>query len=208
MRKIYFYSFLSVILYSANAKAQLFDNTVYNRKSLYAEVYGTGLGATLNYEYLFNDNVVKKGIRGGAGYFANFLEENSPNIISGNLEYVSFGGARDHHLEWGLGLAYQYKYYKKVYQIENAVVTGTDTTIFYESHDYKYTRTGPAVVPRIGYRYESPDGGMVLRIAYTPLIYLINKEKEFLDGSNFSTNSIPFATKFAWGGVSIGFSFY
>jgi hypothetical protein len=63
-------------------------------------------------------------------------------------------------------------------------------------------------VPRIGYRYQTPDGGLVLRIAYTPLLYFINTEKEFYDGTLLSKTSIPFQTKMAWGGISIGFSFY
>lgn len=208
MSKIFCHTFILLTFFCIKSNAQLFDNVVYNRKAVYVEVYGTGIGATLNYEYLFKDNVVKTGIRGGAGYFSNFVEENSPNILSANLEYVSFGGARNHHLEWGLGLVYQYKFYKSVFQTPKTTIVGSDTIIYFESHDYKYQRTGPAVVPRIGYRYESPDGGLVVRVGYTPLLYLINKEKEFIDGTNYSTTSIPFATKFAWGGVSIGFSFY
>lgn len=201
-----------VLLFQFEVFGQFFDNVVYNRKALYGEIYGNGLGASVNYEYLFHDHTVKQGIRGGPGFFVNFLAPNSPTIISGNIEYISFAGARNHHLEWGLGLSYQYKYYRQNYQTTSYLVTvngsSTDTTTYYTDHTYKYQRTGPAIVPRIGYRYESPDGGLIVRIGYTPLIYLFNSEKEFIDGTKISSKLTTFGTNFAWGGLSIGFSFY
>ncbi|MCD6068533.1 MAG: hypothetical protein K0S33_3359 [Bacteroidetes bacterium] len=193
---------------ACHSYSQLFDNTVYNRKSAYAELFGTGLGATVNFEYLFKDYGMKQGIRGGPGYFVNFLEDNSPTIISGNIEYLSFAGARNHHIEWGLGASYQYKYYKKTFQTPVYYIENSDTTILYTDHDYKYQRTGPAIVPRLGYRYENEDGGLVVRVAWTPIIYILNSEKEFIDGNRTSKTAIPFSTKLGWGGISIGFSFY
>jgi hypothetical protein len=188
--------------------AQFFDNVVYNRKAVYAELFANSLGASINYEYLYKDNGIKNGSRYGAGYFVNFLEKNSPTIISANAEHISFAGSRYHHVEWGIGASFQYKYYKKNYQTVEYYINNTDTLARYTDHQYKYQRIGPAIVPRIGYRYESPDGGLLVRVAYTPLIYILNTEKEFTDGTRTSRNFIPFATKFAWGGISVGLSFY
>lgn len=199
---------LFLCLLSSGAYSQFFDNIVYNRKSVYAEVFGTGLGASVNYEYLFKDYGMKQGVRGGPGFFINFLEENSPTIISANAEYISFAGARNHHLEWGVGAAFQYKYFKRTDQSVSYYIVNSDTTAFYTDHNYMYKRTGPVIVPRIGYRYESPDGGLVVRVAYTPLLYILNREKETYDGQTISSKTLPFSTKFTWGGVSIGFSFY
>jgi hypothetical protein len=201
-------SILFVLAAHVSYCQQMFNNTVYNRKAVYAEVFGTGLGATLNYEYLLQDNFVKKGFRLGGGYFVNFLEDHSPRIISGNVEYVSFAGTLKHHLEWGLGATYQYKYYKETVQSIAYYVTNSDTVGVYTDHDYKFKRTGPAIVPRIGYRYEDPDGGLVIRVAWTPALYLMNSEKEYYDGAQISKKFIPFSTKLGWAGVSIGFSFY
>ncbi|MDP2384926.1 MAG: hypothetical protein Q8M29_01020 [Bacteroidota bacterium] len=207
MKKIFF-SILFIQLLCISAKAQFFGNVVYNRKAVYAEIYGNSLGAALNYEYLYRDHGLKQGLRFGSGYFVDFLGKNSPTIISGNIEYIAFTGAREHHIEWGIGATYHYKYYKQTYQSVNYFILGSDTTRTYTDHIYKFQRTGPAILPRIGYRYESPDGGLVVRVGYTPVIYLLNKEKEFYDGTETTKTSIPFSTKFAWGGVSIGFSFY
>lgn len=199
---------LFIQLLCVSATAQFFSNVVYGRKAVYGEVLGNSLGASLNYEYLYRDQGVKQGVRFGAGYFVNFFENNSPTVISGNVEYLAFSGARQHHIEWGIGATYHYKYYKQNYQTVNYYVSSGDTIRTYTDHDYKFQRTGPAIIPRIGYRYESPDGGFIVRVGYTPVIYLLNKEKEFWDGTETSKTSIPFATKFAWGGVCIGFSFF
>jgi hypothetical protein len=199
----------AMLLFAAHSSyCQLFNNTVYNRKAVYAEVYGTGLGATLNYEYLYQDYGAKKGIRAGAGYFVNFFENHTPTIISANLEYVSFAGTMKHHLEWGLGATYQYKYYKETVQSVTYYISGSDTVGVYTDHDFKFKRTGPAVVPRLGYRYEDPDGGLVIRIAWTPVLYLMNSEKTYYDGAQIDKKFIPFSTRLGWGGISIGYSFY
>lgn len=195
-------------LISFSSKAQFFTNTVFNRKAAYIELFGTGIGATANYEYLYKDNGIKQGIKGGAGYFADLFDANNPRIVSGNIEYVTFAGSRQHQIEAGLGLAFQYKYYQKNWQSPTYYISNSDTLTTYTDHQYKFRRVGPAVVPRIGYRYQTPDGGLVLRVAYTPLLYFINTEKEFYDGTLLSKKSIPFQTKMAWGGISIGFSFY
>lgn len=195
-------------LISFSGKAQFFTNTVFNRKAAYIEVFGTGIGATANYEYLYKDNGIKQGIKGGAGYFADLFDANQPRILSGNIEYITFAGSRQHQIEAGLGLTFQYKYYQKNWQSPTYYISNSDTLTTYTDHQYKFRRVGPAIVPRIGYRYQTPDGGLVLRIAYTPLLYFINTEKEFYDGALLSKTSIPFQTKMAWGGISIGFSFY
>jgi len=204
-------SILSIALFgliSFSSKAQFFTNTVFNRKAAYIEVFGTGIGATANYEYLFKDQGIKQGIKFGAGYSADLFDENNPRIVSGNLEYITFAGSRQHQIEAGLGLTFQYKYYSKISQEKVYYITNSDALTTYKDHTYKFRRVGPAIVPRIGYRYQTPDGGLVLRIAYTPLLYFINTEKEFYDGALLTKKSIPFQTKMAWGGISIGFSFY
>lgn len=205
-KSLLFLIILGVIGFSC--KAQFFTNTVFNRKAAYVEVFGTGIGATLNYEYLRKDFWFKHGIKGGAGYSADLFDANQPRIVSANMEYISFAGSRQHQIEAGLGLAFQYKYYQKNWQTPTYYISNSDTLTTYTDHDYKFRRVGPAIVPRIGYRYETPDGGLVLRLAYTPLLYFLNTEKEFYDGKETSKTSIPFQTKMAWGGISIGFSFY
>lgn len=208
MRIVSIFIIVLFTIISFSAKGQFFTNTVFNRKATYVELFGTGIGATLNYEYLHVDQGFKKGIRGGAGYFTDLFDKNNSKIISGNFEYLTFTGSQKHQIEAGLGLTFQYKYYNKNSQEKVYYISNADTVTTYVDHQYKFRRVGPAIVPRIGYRYQTPDGGLVLRIAYTPLLYFINTEKEFYDGAVMSKKSIPFQTKMAWGGISIGFSFY
>lgn len=200
--------FALFITFSIPGVAQFYTNEVFNRKAVYAEVFGTGIGATINYEYLYKDHGLKQGIRGGAGYFADLFDKNNPKIISGNIEYVSFIGPGKHQFEAGLGLAFQHKYYTRTLQEKVTTIVNSDTLFSYIDHNYKFTRTGPAIVPRIGYRYQAPDGGFVLRLAYTPLLYFLNSEKEYYDGTLYKKTAISFQTKLMWGGVSVGVSFY
>jgi len=46
-------------LLSFSGKAQFFTNAVFNRKAMYVAVFGTAIGANLNYEYLHADHGIK-----------------------------------------------------------------------------------------------------------------------------------------------------
>jgi hypothetical protein len=187
-----------------------FRNLVYNRKSVYLEVMGNGKYYSVNYEWLFHDYGIKHGVRGGAGVFPNFLNVNRPLCITGLAEYVGFWLSRYHHIEWGAGLTYRYESYTKTSTETGVTVTGApayDTVAYTTTHTLNSKLTGPIVVGRLGYRYQDPNGGLLIRAGWTPMFYLMNKEKLTYDGITTVT-AMPFSMSFMSFGVSIGYNFW
>lgn len=194
--------FLVCLSVESKAQRYFFSNHVFNRKAVYLEGLGTGGFYSINYEYLFHDYGLKQGFRGGPSFFINFLDANKPKVFTGNLEYVAFGFGGVHHLEFGVGMQYCFQTYKTEVPYYSA------DTVLIGYHTYKYNSSGPSLVPRIGYRYQDPDGGFVIRVGYTPLFSFLGRSKTYMEGTLISKEKIPFSTKFLWGGISIGLSFY
>ncbi len=202
---------VALLTCSLSAFSQIyFRNIVYNRKSVYLEVMGNGRYYSVNYEWLFHDYGMKQGIRGGAGVFPNFLNANRPLCVNGLVEYVGFWLSRYHHIEWGAGLTYRYETYSRSETVTGVTITPApsyDTIPYSITHTLKSTTTGPIVVGRLGYRYQDPNGGLMIRAGWTPLFYFMNKEKLTYDESTTVTR-MPFKMSFISFGVSVGYNFW
>jgi hypothetical protein len=186
-----------------------FRNLVYSRKSLYVELLGNGKYYSLNYEWLFKDFGIKQGIRGGPCVFVNFFNPNKPLCITANIEYVAFWLHRYHHIEWGAGATFRYETYSKTSQSYSyTIVPPQDTLVSLISHSIKTTTMGPVFVGRIGYRYQDPNGGLILRVGWTPMFYILNSTKTYYDNQLIATSKAPFSTKFLYFGASIGWNFF
>lgn len=202
--------FLGVIFGVNSSIAQVyFRNLVYNPHSAYLEVMGNGRYYSANYEYLFRDNFIKQGIRGGIGVFPNFFDGNKPWCISGVAEYTGFWLSRNHHIEWGAGMTYRYdSYTKKSTEKKYQIVPPTDTIPIVVNHTLKSRTTGPIITGRIGYRYQNPDGGLIVRIGWTPLFYVLNKEKLMYDDVQISKTRLPFSNRIMNFGLSVGWNWW
>ena len=186
-----------------------FRNMVYNRNTAYVEIMGNGKYWTANYEYLFKDFGVKQGIRVGAGAFPNFFDVNKPLCITGTAEYISFWFSKYHHVEWGGGLTYRYeKYSRDIPEKKYSIIPPSDTIPVLINHQYTSVTTGPIITGRIGYRYQDPDGGLVIRAGWTPLFFLMNKEKITFDEITISNNILPFSMRLMYFGVSVGWNWF
>jgi hypothetical protein len=125
---------------------------------IFAEVLGSGLLYSVNYERLIDQWNI--GLRAGASYFTY---EVSSYGKSGNLVLVSFPivasyyfGWRSHHLQLGLGATILY----------TGVATDSEGTKF----DSERSGVGWAVNGVVGYRYMPRDGGISFGVGFTPLI--------------------------------------
>lgn len=188
-----------------------FRNLVYNRKSVYLEVMGNGKYYSANYEWLFKDYGAKMGVRGGAGVFPNFLNPNKPICVTGLAEYVGFWLSRYHHIEWGAGVTYRYESYKKITTSTNYYITdppASDTLPYIETHTLSSKTLGPIIVGRLGYRYQDPNGGLMIRAGWTPMVYILNSEKQTYDGIPLPKIKMPMRMSFLYFGVSVGYNFW
>jgi hypothetical protein len=204
---------LTAIFIVAGLKALIsqiyFNNMVYNRNTAYVEIMGGGRYWTANYEYLFKDFGVKQGARIGVGAFPNFLNVNRPLCFTAHAEYVNFWFSKYHHIEWGAGISYRYECYKKdIIEKSYSRISPTDSVLVIINHEYKSVTTGPILTGRLGYRYQDPDGGLVVRVGWTPLFFFMNREKVTFDGNQVSASILPFSTRLMYFGFSVGWNWF
>jgi hypothetical protein len=125
---------------------------------VFAEVLGSGLLYSLNYERIFDSLHV--GIRGGASYFSYPVSDYGK---SGNLKLLTipvvasyYLGMPKHKLQLGLGATFLY--------------TGVSSDSTGTKFESDRSGAGIAVTAIIGYRYLPPAGGFTFGVAFTPLL--------------------------------------
>jgi hypothetical protein len=128
------------------------------RNLVFAELFGSGLLYSVNYERVFEPWHV--GLRGGASYFTYAV---SSYGRSGNLVLASFPMLasyyvpwRSHNLQLGLGATVLY----------TGVATDSQGTAFESDR----SGLGVAASGLLGYRYLPRDGGVSFGVAFTPMV--------------------------------------
>lgn len=128
---------------------------------LYAEGGGAGVGGSINYEYIFAQHEHIR-FSGRIGLGLAPFETSNITAVSLPIGLIGMIGKRNHHLELGW----------------------VHTSIF--------DQTGASMIGVLstGYRFQRPQGGLFVRVAYTPYI------------ANYN-----FKRYGHWGGVSVGYAF-
>lgn len=136
----------------------------------YFEAGGNGDTYSVNLERLFLQQAeLKVGLRVGIGSNLFFLPEEDTTYPIVPVEAVGLMGRREKHFEFGLGYTRRF----------------TDNPELL--HDMYFGR--------LGFRYQPPEGGLVVRVALTPFIS---------SESNVRTPGLALVPRF---GLSIGHSF-
>jgi len=163
------FSFLAMITITAFSQ-QVDDKSFQNKNSFLFELGGNGFAYSFNYErIIINGNNFKTAAQIGIAYYppsTGMRDIWFPICIN---ELYSFGS---HHIEGGLGYA---------------IIR--EATRDAENNPDEWFWTG-VFTGRIGYRYQKPDGRLVLRAGFTPFM-------EHGTAHEFHP----------WGGVSVGYSF-
>ncbi|MHA7130252.1 hypothetical protein [Algoriphagus namhaensis] len=166
-------------------KAENSTQIVKAKHAIFGELGGTSTGYAINYSYIFYQ---KRKLKFAAGVgFSLRHQEQDVRIASGFLipsfstEITALWGKSKGHLELGTGfVAYRSKQF-----------------IFYEDFPGNIRERvywGKTIAPRIGYRYQKPDGGLFFRAAYTPWVRFKN-----LEGDGERVNFLAFGI-----GLSLG----
>ncbi len=149
---------------------------------VFVELAGNAGFYSVNFEHMLNPDM---GVRVGASYMSVTATASSgPNMSSASATIAAapvmfdYLGIRSgaHALELGAGI-------DLMYFGAGASISGSGSAMA-----SGFTPVGTAT---IGYRYASPDGGMVFRAGYTPLIFVTGDNKQV----------------FHWGGISAGYRF-
>lgn len=158
------------------------------KHAIYGELGGTSTGYAINYGFIFHQKERLK-FAAGAGFFMRYQDEDV-RISSGFLrpsfstEISALWGKSKGHLEFGTGFV---AYRSKQFIFDENFPRNIRVRQYW----------GKIIVPRIGYRYQKPDGGLFFRAAYTPWIRFKN-----LEGDEEKVNFNPFGI-----GLSLGWSF-
>jgi|GEM_PF-472640 len=160
------------------------------KNSIYGELGGTSYGYAINYGFIFHQKERLK-YSASAGFSMRYQKFFEP-IISGFLipsfstEITALWGKSKGHLEFGAGfVAYRNKEFI------------FDQGIPFPDNIREEPYWGKIIVPRIGYRFQKPEGGLFFRAAYTPWIVFENFEV-----AEYKVDFQPFGI-----GLSLGWSF-
>ena len=168
MKKFIFFSILSVlVLRTACAFTGDNDNLFSKRNAVYLGLFGNSFFYPhISYDRILYAKENFQWVVGSGFWVAGGNFDKSRDLILSPQSSFMLG--RKHHLEAGLG------YSLALYNLSDSQ----------DNNDY-------AIMMRIGYRYQKPDGGFFFRTGFTPSL----------------RNSIFSAQFFPWAGISIGGSF-
>lgn len=176
------YRFL--LLFALLCSSVLAQTLPYPRQSVFVEAGGNGLGYSLNYERSLNRSLA---VRLG-GSWLRLTEQGSrkrqalvtvPVMISYLLQF----GASAHHAEFGAGISLLYA---------TGDLTENDRT----------TDLFPNLTGTVGYRYQHPAGGLLLKVGFTPFLGM----RTLTDNGGFAF--APLGSRLQpWGGIGIGYGF-
>ena len=162
---------------------------IFTAKNLmFAEFLGNSGAYALNYGRIFFQKERLK-ISANAGFSLLYKSEDEP-LHSGYLvpafipEISAFFGKSKHHLEFGIGFNAARQ---KNYSFDEDFPNNIKEQVYWSK----------SIIPRIGYRYQKPEGGLFFRAGYTPSISF-----ESLDDTAEKVDFIPLGA-----GISLGFSF-
>lgn len=184
--------FILILAFSLQSFAQQKStNFPIERNTIYAEAFGQGFCYSLNYDRLFNvDKKVFNSFTVGMTYAPKKLEFGDGSYFGIPVSYNWLFGEKSHHLELGVGFTGM---------LVNSRYNNNSSTF------YTY------LTPKIGYRFQRPQGGLFLKVTATPMIDLVSFRKQ--EGGPIRLNS-AFSDvaglgyrAFPWPGFSIGYTF-
>ena len=159
-------SFLTLLSYSQNSESNKFNF----KNSVQLDAGGHGFVYSVNYErIILNGNRFKTAAQAGMAYYPPKTGLRDVWVPLGINEIFSFS---KHHIEIGIGHVI---FYESTRDLDNNAT----------SWDWDRMFTG-----RIGYRFQSPDGHLILRAGFTPFL-------EYRETNEFHPS----------GGISVGYSF-
>ena len=145
-----------------------------SKNSIYLEVFGIAGLYSVNYDRIIK--ITERSLLAGRIGVSYYNDNNSKTeYLIFPLELTTLRRKnKRHHLEYGFGVV--------LFLVD-------------DSYSEQYAFIMGSL--RLGYRYQKPEGGLLFRIGFTPIIPIAVLQP----GSEFDQKIVP------WGGISIGYSF-
>lgn len=134
-----------LFLLSLGARAQTYRDTFRARHAVYAELGGNGDLLSANYDRIvYQKPMVKAALRIGLGSNTFFLAEESGVYPIIPVEALGLIGRFEKHFEFGLGYTHRFTTNPELLQ-----------NLYFG---------------RLGFRYQRPSGGLLVRVGFTPFL--------------------------------------
>jgi hypothetical protein len=210
MKKLLFITLLMSI-YASVYTQEIKKPAAMQRNSIYFEAFSQGLYNSLSYDRLFSlDKKVKTSFSAGI----TLIPHPDLFVVGTPVSFNFIFFQKSHHLELGLGFTPLFIRFGNIYANEWYLdESGTLQENYFTGHSndiYNY------FTPKIGYRYQKPEGGLFLRATFTPPLAGINLFGDTKGGmtntsNNYRTeyfqNAAFYSGKvFPWAGISIGWT--
>lgn len=162
------------------------------RNTIYAEAFGQGFCWSLNYDRLFN------------------TEKRFMNSLTAGLVYVPQNMGFGDGIYYGIPVSYNWLLGKKSHHLELGIGL---TSLLVNPNSNKNSSFYVYLTPKIGYRFQRPQGGLFFRATLTPMLDLLSVSTSKLGNGKqrgYSTLSnvagLGYAA-FPWPGLSLGYTF-
>lgn len=186
----------------------------FKRNTLYFEAFGQGMYNAFSYDRLYRiDKKIKTSITVGL----TVIPSGELFVLATPVAYNFLLGQKSHHLEFGIGITPMYIREGKITVTRGYTdVNNVRQEENFIGHDNNYF---VYVTPKLGYRFQKPEGGMFYRVTLTPPTSGISYWGPMKGGSNdalykefshmqyFKSAAMWDGYKiFPWGGISIGWT--
>jgi hypothetical protein len=181
------------------------------RNTVYFEFFGQGLYDSFTFDRLLH---TERKIRHSFSLGLTIVPSPELMVWALPVSYNFIFGQKNHHLELGFGFTPMYIKLNKI-QASEAFYdnpSGIQTTVDYIGYRREFYSF---FTPKIGYRFQKPEGGLFMRVTFTPPVAGINRIGDTKGGSQdynwayteYFTSAAFFGYRaFPWAGVSIGYT--
>ncbi len=207
---LFFLAFLFCTL-SAESQDTLVLNRPMARNTVYLEVFGQGLFNSLSYDrILFPEFRVKHSATIGLTFIPpiSYMQ-----VVAVPVSYNFIFGQRNHHLELGLGFTPMI--FKEIGIQSSFYVEDQQGNQVLKNEKFDNVNLFFYLTPKIGYRFQKPEGGFFFRATLTPPVAGINiwnysstSSYQRAPYNEFFTNAAFFGSRiYPWAGLSFGYTF-
>jgi hypothetical protein len=167
-------------------------NSKNKKNSIYAEAFGQGFCWSLNYDRILKtESIIQNSFSVGLVNVPKVIGFGDGVYYGIPISYNLLFGKKNHHFELGLGL--------------------TNMLVFPEMNN-GLSKYYLCLTPKVGYRFQKPNGGLFLKVTANLLIDVFNVERyKYENGVSRNTSSLfdVFGVGFPifpWPGLSIGYT--
>ena len=183
-----------IISISSFSQDVIYNSNNTQKNTFFIEGFGNAVSGSLNYDRIITQEPkYKTSVRLGL----LFIPSKQVTIFTIPLEYSYLKGSKNHYLEFSGGISFVSFTNKRIH-------AGYDTIHFIG----RETTSMWALTGRIGYRFQSPRGGLFFKVGLTPFVPLRIRERGIFRHTTeyFPVTEYLPSPVIPWAGIGIGYT--